>query len=119
MSSEPDREPVERENRQANRILQARHDAAEAASLKVEREAEREEELLSRLTTGNRRLAVRICDDYGGDMPPGFKDIIGNETRIGFSWKERLKILFGAGMVIETCILTEKKPGRMETRQEV
>lgn len=122
MSKEPEAEPEERGFAQKleDRSLIARRDAAEIEAERLERKAREQEERLSRLSTGKRKLALRICDDTGGDLPEGCGEILSQEIRLSFDWKDRLRIFFGAGVIIESAmLLRDKIEGPVETVSDV
>lgn len=70
------------------------------------------------LFSGKRRLALRVRaeNDAAGII---CADIIGNETHVFPSFWERIKILFGCGILVEIAISCENRPGKMWTKHEV
>lgn len=108
----------ERETKEllAERQVRARLDADAAEVERLEKEANRKQDHLDRLTTGRLKLASRLNN---GGLPEGFRDSITTTTKAVLDWKDRLRVLFGAGIITETLIYTENLPGKMESIAEV
>ena len=69
-----------------------------------------------RLFTGKRRLGCRLND---GELPEGFKDAIHTEVRAVIAWRGRLRVLFGAHLIVDQVTYCENPPGRLQSHSEI
>lgn len=67
----------------------------------------------------NDRLAGLSEDDYRGDLPEGFKDRVHTEVGIHLSFGDRVKVLFGWHIKVDTRTLTENVVGIARSRSSI
>ncbi len=56
---------------------------------------------------------------YTFKLPEPYRDVIYCNTELHFSWKDRLKILFGSVPTVRVETFVENPPGRLESKSSV